>query len=341
MAQNDKLCYVRTPMKRLIVLIIVLVISATFILQRTFRGVQRHEGSFLAMGGIPVNVVAYGMRRGKFKTQLRLVAGHVENMENVLSGFRPNSELAKLNTMGKGCGSFSPLFVDMLKRSRRWYDVTDGAFDVTVGPFIELWKRAAKKNKLPTSEELADAKSRVGMDLVRIEGKRRVCLERDGMNITLGAIAKGAIIDRAALVLKANDVPRGLVDAGGDVSSFGDGTFKVGLQDPRNRGKLFGAIMLPAGGVVTSGDYERFVTIAGKNYSHIIDPRTGHPANELLSVTVMGPDATNADALATAISVLGKERGVELMNKLTNFRAIIMSHDGSVWMSEDLSSLVE
>jgi thiamine biosynthesis lipoprotein len=330
-----------STMKRLIVLIVALVISVTFMLERTFFGVRRQEGSFLAMGGIPVNVVAYGMRRGDFKAKMRLIAGHVESMENVLSSFLPESELAKLNAMGKGCGNFSPLLVDMLKRSRQWYDITGGAFDVTIGPLIELWKRLAEKNKLPTSEEIADAKSRVGMDLVRIEGKSRVCLEHDGMSITLGGIAKGAIMDRAAQVLKANDVPRGLVDAGGDVSSFGDGVFKVGIQDPSSPDKLFGVITLPAGGVVTSGDYERFVTIQGKNYSHIIDPRTGRPADELVSVTIMGPDATNADALATAISVLGKERGIELMNRLPNFRAIIMSHDGSVWMSEDLDSLVE
>lgn len=332
-------------MKRFIIIIIALVISTTFILQRTFRGVQRQEGSFLAMGGVPVNVVAYGMRRGKFKTKLRLVAWHVESMENVLSSFRPKSELAKLNRMGKGCGNFSPLLVDMLKRSRQWYDATGGAFDVTVGPLIDLWKQAAKNNKLPTPEEIVDAKLRVGMNLVRIDGKRRVCLERDGMNITLGGIAKGAIIDRAAEVLKANEVQRGLVDAGGDVSSFGDGTFKVGIQNPRDRNKLLGVITLPAGGVVTSGDYERFVTIEGTSYSHIIDPRTGRPAEGLVSVTIMGPDAANADALATAISVLGKERGIELMKTLPNYRAIIIAcnSDGALAIdcSSDLEPLLE
>lgn len=328
-------------MKRLVILIIALVISVTFMLERTFRGVRRQEGSFFAMGGIPVNVVAYGARRGEFKEDLRLIAGHVEGMENILSSFRADSDLARLNAMGKGCGYFPPLLVDMLRRSRKWYDVTDGAFDITVGPLIALWKNAARKNRLPAPEEIADAKSRVGMDLVRIEGRHRVCLDHDGMRITLGGIAKGAIIDRAARVLKANDVPRGLVDAGGDVSSFGDGTFKVGIQDPGDPDKLFGVITLPAGGVVTSGDYERFVTIQGKNYSHIIDPRTGRPADELVSVTAMGPDAMNADALATAISVLGKERGVELMNRLPNYRAVIMSHHGEVWMSDDLGSLVE
>lgn len=327
-------------MKRFIILIIALVISASFMLERTFRGVSRREGSFMAMGGIPVNVVAYGVNRGKFQNDLRLVAGHVEGMESVFSSFRPNSELAKLNAMGKGCGEFSPLLVDTLKRSRQWYDITGGAFDVTVGPLIDLWKRAAEQNKLPTPEEIADAKSRVGMDLVRIEGRRGVCLERDGMNITLGGIAKGAIIDRAALVLKANDVPRGLVDAGGDVSSFGDGTFNVGIQDPRNKDKLFGAIMLPAGGVVTSGDYERFVTIDGEKYSHIIDPRTGRPARGLISVTVVGPNATDADAMATAISVLGRDKGIGLLNRLPDFKAVLVQgkDDGkiAVWHSRGM-----
>jgi len=328
-------------MKRLIILIIALVISATFMLQRTFRSVRRHEASFHAMGGMPVNVVAYGVRRGQFKMGMREVALYVNELEDIFNEYRTDSEISQLNRLGKGCmEDVSPALIALLKDAKLWSRVTGGAFDVTVGPLIDLWKRAAKDKRIPTEEEIAEAKSRVGMQHVTINDDS-VCLDRDKMKFALGGIAKGAILDEATLVLRRSRIARGLVDAGGDVASFGKGTFNVGIQSPGKQGKLYGSIMLPAGGVVTSGDYERFVTIDGKNYSHIIDPRSGRPADELVSVTVMGPDATNADALATAISVLGKKRGVALMERLPNFRAVIMSHDGSVWMSDDLRALVK
>jgi len=332
-------------MRKIILAVVALVFCVILIVGFLRRGDDRREGTFFAMGGIPFRVVAYDRERKQFNEDLRDVESAVDDLENVFSRYRNDSELARLNKMGEGCMEASPTLTALLKRARYWYDMSDGALDVTIGPLVDLWKQAGKEGRLPTKEEIGSAKSRVRMKYVEITDSR-ICLNRAGMNLDLGAIAKGAILDAAAELLKKSGVERGLVDAGGDVSSFGKDIFTIGIQDPRKEHKqeLLGTITVPAGGVVTSGDYERFVIIEGKKYSHIVDPRTGYPAEGLVSVTVIGPNATDADALATALSVMGKEEGIKLLNQLDDYHAVMVNKKSDdtldVWCSEDICPLL-
>lgn len=323
---------------------IVIIAAVAVLIMIGFRSVvgRRQEGIFYAMGGIPVRVVAYDRTKGDFESDLREVESCVDRLENIFSRHRADSDVARLNAMGEGCtGDASPALIDLLRKSQRWSEKTGGAFDVTVGPVVSLWKDAAKMGRVPTEDDLAVARERVGMERLRIVDDN-ICLERSGMSIDLGAIAKGAIIDEAVSVLRRNGVVRGIVDAGGDVAAFGDGEFRIGIQDPRDRKKLMGTISIEEGGVVTSGDYERYAAIGGRRYSHIIDPRTGEPADELVSVTVVGPDAADADALATAISVMGREEGIEFLKEMPSFQAIIAWREAddslNVWRSEGLAA---
>jgi thiamine biosynthesis lipoprotein len=329
-------------MKKVATFFIVIAVLALIVLG--FRSVvgRRREGVFYAMGGIPVRVVAHDRTASDFDSDLREVESSVDRLEAIFSRHRADGDLARLNAVGMGCvEDASSELIDLLRRSRRWSDMTGGAFDVTVGPLVSLWKEAERKGSLPAEGELMVARERVGMENLKIEGDS-VCLDRPGMSVDLGAIAKGAIIDEAVSVLRRRGVARGLVDAGGDVASFGEGEFRIGIQDPRDREKLMGAVSIGEGGVVTSGDYERYATIGGKRYSHIVDPRTGEPAEGPVSVTVIGPNATDADALATAISVMGREKGGELLEKLPSFKALIVERrgDGSLeaWSSEGLAA---
>jgi thiamine biosynthesis lipoprotein len=307
----------------------------------------RKKAAFFAMGGIPIRVVVYGLDKKKFGQAIRAVESRVEDLENIFSRYREGSTIDRLNDTGRGCvEQLSPDLASLIKRAKHWHDKSSGAFDISVGPLVDLWKRSAKDGKLPTAAKISETKTRVGMRHISTHGDR-ICLNRDGMNFDLGAIAKGFILDEVAKILRDLGAERGVIDAGGDVVAFGNDVFKIGIQDPGGdkRGELIGILTVPPGGVVTSGDYERYVTIDGKRYSHIIDPRTGMPVGSLISVTVVGPNATDADALATTISVMGKEEGINLLKELGDYQAIMMEKDNggnlNLWCSEDLVPLIE
>lgn len=261
-----------------------------------------------------------------------------------------------------------PLVTSCLSAAREVYDKTGGAFDPTVGPLLELWRKAQERNQLPSEEELAAAKALVGMDAVQIlafmaqkpltdleplppsggptpkpEDLVRpmylVGLDKEGMALDLGGIAKGYIVGRMAQRMVQAGVVAALVDAGGDVyadgerppnlvAPGGDRRWGVGVQDPRypdDRAHLFTAVRVRDQAVVTSGHYARGYTVEGRRFSHIIDPRTGRPVDtRLASVTVVAPDAATADGLATALAVLGVEKGMELVEKTEDVECLLL-----------------
>ena len=170
-----------------------------------------------------------------------------------------------------------------------------------------------------------------------------VSFAREGMALDFGAIGKGLILDEVANLLMRRRVARGVIDAGGNAFAFGGGKFRFGIQDPmEERGRLMGAIDVSMGGVVTSGSYERYVTIGGKRYSHIIDPRTGMPVeNGMIAATVVGGTGAGADALATTLMIVGRDEGIALIKRLGNYEALIVEEgdDGPVaWISTGLAS---
>jgi len=296
----------------------------------------------------------------------------------------PDSDISRINRdAGRFTIEVDPQVTSCLSAARELYDMTGGAFDPTVGPLLELWRKAQERKKLPTEEELSAARALVGMDGVQIlaflaekpltaleplpprggptpkpEDLVRpmylVGLDKEGMALDLGGIAKGYIIGRMAQRMVQSGVLAALVDAGGDVcaegrrplnlvtpggdpstgsgspraGSRGDRRWGVGIQDPRypeDRMRLFTAVHVRDQAVVTSGHYARGYRVEGRRFSHIIDPRTGRPVNErLASVTVLAPDAATADGLATAIAVLGVEKGMELVEKTAGVECLLL-----------------
>ncbi|MFQ5835694.1 MAG: FAD:protein FMN transferase, partial [bacterium] len=162
-----------------------------------------------------------------------------------------------------------------------------------------------------------------------LEGDR-AGFQKKGMQIDLGGIAKGYAVDRAIESLRKNGIRRALVNAGGDLYALGSGPGKekwqVGIQDPREEDKLLGIIKVKDVGVATSGDYRRYFTIEGRRFSHIVNPKTGQTVQDVpMSVTVIAPDATTADALATGVFVLGPQKGIELIESLPQVEGMIVS----------------
>ncbi len=261
-------------------------------------------------------------------------------LQNLLSIYDKNSEISIINRKAgieevKVSGEVFSLIEDALSYS----ELTGGAFDITVGPLLELWgftpldaekKAASRQRQMPDKSAMEKTLSLVGYRDVHLDRSRNtVKLAKRGMKIDLGAIAKGYVVDQMAAVLRAGGIRNALVNAGGDMCALaaplGKKAWRVGIQDPHSSNSVIDVIGISNEAVATSGDYEKFFVINGKRFSHIIDPGTGYPASGLVSVTVIARTAMEADALSTALFVMGEEKGRELIKEMSGVRAIFFS----------------
>jgi FAD:protein FMN transferase len=245
-----------------------------------------------------------------------------------MSVYRENSDLSRVNAAPPG--QAVPVRAELMAGLRVAKDVygrTGGAFDVTYLPVFRLWEQAGKAGRTPTAEELAAAKALCGWDKWELlEGAARKSAA--GAGIGLGGL-KGWAVARAAQAMRRAGCAGGLVNAGGDIGCFGPsprgGKWRIAIRDPfhPDEDSYFGTLELTDACVFTSGNYERYVEIGGKRYSHIIDPRTAMPAEMVASVTVIGPSADEAVGWSTALSVLGKE-GLSLLKAHPGIEAMLV-----------------
>lgn len=268
------------------------------------------------------------------KAAINAAFEEIKKVERTANKFLRQSEISILNKNGEI--KASPDFLNLIKESKKYYALSSGAFDITVSPLVDIWKnkitRAQEKKSemlLPAEDELEDKLGLVGSDKIFInEQESLVKFTQAGMSIDLGGIAKGYAVDKAVLRLKALGINSALINAGGNIYCLGKKgkrKWHIGIQHPRNPEKLLFYLDLENQAVATSGDYEQYFMLGGKRYSHIIDPKTGYPVNNgLASVTIIAEDAATADALSTAVFVLGKEKGQALLNKIGNVEAKII-----------------
>jgi FAD:protein FMN transferase len=260
-----------------------------------------------------------------------------ERIESLMSYYREDSELSRVNRHAAGQPvAVSAMTFEVLRQAVHFSRLSEGAFDVTVGPLVDLWRAAGRASVPPTEEALAEARRKVGFEkLILDEKAMTVRFATDGMRIDLGGIAKGYAVDKAVEAMKKRGARGGMVDLGGDIRCFGLAPrgrekWRIGLQDPRvapdefTTSKYLLVLELAEEGVVTSGDYRRFTQVQDERQSHILDTQTGKGAKELASVTIIAPDAASADALSTAVSVLGREKGLALIERLPNTEAILI-----------------
>lgn len=243
----------------------------------------------------------------------------------------PDSEISRLNR-----GEITKVSDDtaaLLHTALTWSSRTSGAFDITTAPLTDLWKQSEQDGIVPSETALQAALTTVGADRITIDGNS-VTLSR-GTALDLGAIAKGAIADRAAAFLREAGCDSALIDLGGNIVAVGNkpngDAFTVGIADPRQSDALIATVEVRDGAVVTSGSYERGYTVGGTRYSHILDPQSGRPVqNDLLSVTILAPLAADADALSTACFVMGYDRAAALIDTLDSIEAVFVLQDGNV-----------
>lgn len=281
--------------------------------------------------GTQFKILLYAPDRATAEQAAQAAFARIAVLDGIMSDYRATSELMRLCRQAGGPPvPVSPELFFVLSRSQELARQTHGAFDVTVGPVVRLWRRARRNLLLPDPDELAKARALVGFDKVRLEpSTRTVQLTQPGMQLDLGGIAKGYAADEALKALQQLRISRALIAAGGDIVAGeappGAEGWTVGiapLEDPEKPPKRY--LRLRYAAVSTSGDTEQYVEIAGKRYSHIVDPRTGLGLTVRSSVTVLARDGTTADSLATALSVLGPERGLELIEQTEGTAALIV-----------------
>lgn len=250
----------------------------------------------------------------------------IKRIEDLLSKYKENSEISRLNKLGKLNASPDTFYI--IKKSKEFWQLSDSAFDITVGPLMDLWGFTEKKYYLPKEEEIKNILNLVGADKIILHGDNNMIEFRlSGMKLDLGAIAKGYAVDCAVKRLKEKGIKSCLINAGGQVYGLGDKfgkPWQIAIKDPRGKDFL-GYLELKNKSVATSGDYEQYFIKDNLRYTHILNPKTGHPADSgIISVTVIAPDGLTADALSTAIFVLGKGKGIELAKKFPDVKLRII-----------------
>jgi thiamine biosynthesis lipoprotein len=317
------------------VTVAVLLLVAAYSIVTAAAKTEVDSGHRLVMGTF-ARVVVVAKNTNTAETCIRAAFEEIENVDRLMSDYKEKSEISKINRLAadKPVKASEPTY-EVLKKSIAFSKLTDGAFDITVGPLVDLWRSAAKKGRPPTEQEIAQAKTRVGFEkLVLDDRNRTVKFAVDGMRLDLGGIAKGYAIDKAVDAMQKRRAVGGMVDIGGDIRCFGTpagkkDTWRIGLQDPNaergTQGRVLLTLQIEDKAVATSGDYQQFVLIGEKRYSHIISRDTGCGAAGLSSVTILADKTADADALATAVSILGANKGLALVESLPDTEAILIT----------------
>lgn len=300
----------------------------------------RYEFTQNEMGTL-FRIVMYAQSSDTARQASDAAFARVKELNSLLSDYEDQSEINRLTAKGpNGNGSaVSPELWNLVNQSQKLSEQSDGAFDITVGPYSRLWRRARRQKELPSAERLAQAKDAVGyrnLELLTGEDSSKpgkVKILRPNMRLDLGGIAKGFAAEEALGVIRKAGIERAMVAASGDMA-FGDPPpgelgWRIGIAPlSTDTDKPSKFLRLARCGVSTSGDAFQHVEIAGKRYSHIIDPRTGIGLTRLSSVTIVAPDATTADSLATAVCVLGPENGEALLEKYPGSAMHFVLRDG-------------
>lgn len=261
----------------------------------------------------------------------------VQRVDFLMSHYREDSEISRVNRdAGKKETKVSPEILRMIERAIEFSSLSEGAFDITIGPVFRLWN--FREGKFPEEKNLRENLKKVGYRQIKIDRSRSsIFLQEEGMEIDLGAIAKGYAVDSASAVLKEKGIENFLVNAGGDLKVSGSKEkgvpWIVGIQHPRLPSQMVAKLSPRQAGVATSGDYKKFFIERGERYHHLLNPSTGTPARECQSVTVMAPSVMAADALATAVFVLGPKKGLALVKRMNDVHAIIVDRGGNVLVS--------
>ena len=275
---------------------------------------------------------------------IRVGVAEIERIENLISSWKEGSQTNAINN----AAGIQPVQVDtelfdLIQRSQKVSELTAGAFDISGTLSRYYWNFNKQENIAPSKEKIKELRELINYRYIELHhNNKTVFLRKSGMKIGFGGIGKGYAAYMAHHVMKNMGVPSGLINASGDLMCWGkppgDEEWTVNIPNPNNKKQSLIQIEIPYGSVVSSGSSENYTLINGEAYSHIIDPRTGRPVFEIKNVTVTCTNPEFGDAIATAISVLGHEMGINLINKLNGVECIVIDKENKVHYSENMKS---
>lgn len=276
-------------------------------------------------------------------TQIDLAVAEIQRIERLLTTFDENSQT---NNINRNAG-IAPVKVDaevfgLIQRAVRISAITQGAFDITYGSIDKrFWNFDTNMTALPDPETAKKAVQLINFRNILLDTEGgTVFLKNEGMRLGFGGIGKGYAAERAKMLLKAQGVQSGIVNASGDLTTWGTqpngDAWTVGVADPNHRNSTFSYLDVGEMAVATSGNYEKYAVVNGKRYAHTIDPRTGFPVSGIKSATIICPNAEFADAIATPVMVMGVKVGLNLINQLQHVACIIIDDNNKVFTSNNI-----
>lgn len=266
----------------------------------------------------------------------------IKRIEKLMSSWDEQSETSEINrNAGIKPVKVSVELFKLIERANQISEITNGAFDISYAGLDEIWKFDGTMKYKPTQQQIKQSVSKVGYKKIILnEDDHTVFLQLKGMRIGLGAIAKGYAADKAKELMVEKQVRAGVINASGDLTTWGTKStgekWLIGIANPLSRDKIFSWLPVLESSVATSENYDKYISFAGKKYSHIIDPRSGNPTAGINSVSVFSKSAELCDALATSIFVLGLDSGMALINQLKGTEVIIVDHDNKMHKSSGI-----
>ena len=273
---------------------------------------------------------------------LQEAIAEIKRIESLISSWDPDSETSEINrNAGVKPVKVSPELYKLIERSIQISEITNGAFDITVAAMEEVWKFDGSMTTFPTPEQISSAVSKVGYTKIALnKAENTVFLKEKGMKIGFGAIGKGYAADKVKELLVSKQVPAGMINASGDITTWGTKAtgekWLIGVDHPRRNSKIFTWLPLIESSVSITGNQGRYVSFNGKKYPHYIDPKSGYPTTGISKVTVLAKRAELCDALATAVYILGREKGISLINQLGDTEVIIVDRFNQMFNSNGI-----
>jgi thiamine biosynthesis lipoprotein len=292
--------------------------------------------------GSPFEITLVGKDTIEINKNIDLGIDEVKRIENLISDWIPTTPISEINrNAGLKPVKVDKELFDLVERAIKMSVITDGAFDISYASMDKIWKFDGSMKQMPSADAIKKSVAKVGYkNIVLDKAESTIFLKLDGMKLGLGGIGQGYIADKVKELLKSKGVISGIINVSGDISTWGrlpnGDQWKIGIKNPMNKDKIFAMFPLEDTAVETSGSYEKFVIFNGVRYSHIIDTRTGYPAQGLVSVSVFAKTTEIADALATGVFVLGKDKGMELVNRLPGIGCIMVDDTGKIFSSKNI-----
>lgn len=312
--------------------IIPILLKSTLLLISTFSFSQVEQTKTLNLMGSVFQITLVDSDSISAHQNINKAILEIERIENLISEWRPQTQISQVNQNA----GIKPVKVDKevfeLTKKAIWFsEISNGAFDISIVAMDKIWKFDGTMEKLPSKKAIRNSIVNVNYKNIVLDSiNSTIFLSKKGMKIGFGSIGKGYAADKARKLLQESGIIAGIINAAGDIATWGTqiggNPWRIGVNNPLETGETIEILEFSGNNAVTtSGNYEKYAEINDKRYSHIINPKTGYPSTELISVTIIGPNAEMCNGFSTSIMVLGLEKGIKLINKFPDYQYIIIT----------------